>query len=124
MNELTLSTLLAVFEEIFGRNLFWGLVIACVITAILFIYVVVRDKKIEAKRLVRAELWAPIGAALGIAFVFFITNSNFADIGGPIDVIVLILIGVAGAVGMTILAYIVQSLFRTQKPEENRIEPT
>lgn len=117
MNELTLSTLIAVFEEIFGPALFWGLVIACAITALLFIYVIIRDKSIEAKRLVRAELWAPIGAAIGIAFVFFITSSNFADIGGPVDVIVLILIGVAGAVGMTILAYIVQSLFSAQKTQ-------
>ncbi|PWQ94362.1 DUF5368 domain-containing protein [Leucothrix pacifica] len=115
MNELTLSTLLAVFEEMFGRHLFWGLVIACTIIAFLFIYVIIRDNKIEAKRLVRAELWAPVGAAIGIAFVFFITSSNFADIGGPIDVIVLILIAVAGAVGMTILAYIVQSLSSSQK---------
>jgi len=111
MNELTFSTLLAVFEEIFGPSLFWGLVIACAIVGILFIYIVVRDRKIEAKRLVRAELWAPIGAAIGVAFTFFITNSNFADIGGPVDVIVLIMIGVAGAIGMTTLAYIVQSLF-------------
>lgn len=111
MNELTFGTLIAVFEEMFGRGLFWGLVAACIVVAALFIFVVIRDSKIEARRLVRAELWAPVGAALGIWFVFFITNSNFADIGGPIDVIVLILIGVGGAVGMTILAYIAQSLF-------------
>jgi len=114
MNELTFGTLIAVFEEIFGRGLFWGMVVACVLIALLFLYVVIRDSKIEARRLVRAELWAPIGAALSIWFVFFITNSNFADIGGPVDVIVLILIGVGGAVGTTILAYTAQSLFSPQ----------
>lgn len=117
MNELTLETLLAVFEEMFGRGLFWGLVVAFVLVALLFIVVIIRDKQIEAKRLVRAELWAPVGAAIALAFIFWITNSNFADIGGPIDVIMLILIGVGGAVGMTILAYIVQSLTR-KRPRE------
>ncbi|PID46545.1 MAG: hypothetical protein CSB47_03485 [Proteobacteria bacterium] len=111
MNELTFETLLTVFEEMFGPRLFWGLMIACGVIALVFIFIIIRDKKIEARRLVRAELWAPVGAAVSIAFIFIITNSNFADIGGPIDVIMLILIGVGGAVGMTILAYIVQSLF-------------
>ena len=114
MKELTFETLIAVFEEMFGRGLFWAMIVAFVVVAALFIVVVIRDSKIEASRLVRAELWAPVGAVIGISFVFYMTNSGLADIGGPIDAIMLIAIGVAGAVGITILAYIVQS-FRGRK---------
>lgn len=110
MNELTVSTLIAVFEEMFGRPLFWGLVIASIVATLLFIWVLVRDRKIKSKRLVHAELWASVGAIISIALVLFITNSGLADIGGPIDVIVLILIGLAGAIGTTMLAYIGQAL--------------
>lgn len=112
MQELTLETLFAVFEEIFGRNLFWGLVIAAVIIAVLFLGILWRERGLEARRLVRSELWAPVGIIAAIAFVFYMTNSGLSDMGGPIDIIVLILIGIAGAIGLTIVAYVVQSLFK------------
>ena len=41
-----------------------------------------------------------------------VTSSGFGDIGGPIDVIVLLLVAVAGAVGAAILVYTAQSLLR------------
>ncbi|MFZ5751516.1 MAG: DUF5368 domain-containing protein [Pseudomonadota bacterium] len=111
MKDLTLDMLLAVFEEIYGKGLFWGMVAAAVLVTAAFLYVVVRDHRLEARRLVRAELFAPIGALGAIAFVFFMTNSRLSDIGGPVDVIVLIGIAVAGGVGLTVLAYTAQALF-------------
>ncbi|MDO6460449.1 DUF5368 domain-containing protein [Granulosicoccaceae sp. 1_MG-2023] len=122
MKELTFETLLAVFEEMFGAGLFWSLVVACVAIGVLFIYIVVRERGLESRRLVRAELWAPVGAVAAIAFIFFITNSGPSDIGGPVDVIVLLLVGVAGAVGLTILAYLLQSLVgsRRMKPRDGQ----
>jgi heme/copper-type cytochrome/quinol oxidase subunit 2 len=109
MKELTPGTVIAVFEEIFGPFLFWAMVVAAAIVTVLFLYVIIRDHKVESSRLVRAELWAPVGAISAILFVQFMTSSGFSDLGGPIDVIAMIAIGAAGAVGVTVLAYVVQA---------------
>ena len=57
----------------------------------------------------------PFGAIAAVLFVQGITNSHFRDIGGPVDVIVLLGVAVMGAVGAAILVYTAQSLFR-RKP--------
>ena len=111
MKELTFGMLIAVFEEIFGTALFWAMVIAAVLVLAAFVYVLVRERSIESGRFLRAELWGlPIGAVAAIAFVLWVTNSALNDLGGPIDVILMILVGIAGAVMVTILAYVVQGL--------------
>lgn len=110
MNELTLEMLLAVFEEIFGFWLFWGLVTLAVLVAAVFIYALIRDRGLESRKLVRAELTAPIGAIAAILFVQWVTNSRFSDVGGPIDWVVLIVIGVSGAIGLMLLSYVAMAL--------------
>ncbi|AMY69719.1 DUF5368 domain-containing protein [Frigidibacter mobilis] len=110
MKDLTFETLIAVFEEIFGFGLFWAMVAAAALVTVAFVYVLIRDRNLESRRLVRAELLAPVGAIAAIWFVQAMTSSGFRDIGGPIDVIVLIGIGVAGGVGLTILSYVAQAL--------------
>jgi len=110
MKDLTFETLIAVFEEIFGFGLFWAMVVAAALVTVAFVYVLIRDRNLESRRLVRAELLAPVGAIAAIWFVQAMTSSGFRDIGGPIDVIVLIGIGVAGGVGLTIRSYVAQAL--------------
>jgi hypothetical protein len=110
MKELTPSMLIAVFEEIFGPWLFWALVAVAALIGAAFLYVVIRDRTLKSRDFLRAELWAPVGAIAAILFVQFMTNSRFRDVGGPIDVIMLITIGLAGAVGLTIFAYVVLEL--------------
>jgi hypothetical protein len=44
MEQMTLDTLLAVFEEMFGFWLFWGLVALAVLVTLAFLYVLVRDR--------------------------------------------------------------------------------
>jgi len=112
MKDLTLETLIAVFEEMFGPALFWTMVAVALIITLVFIFVLIRDRSIEGRYLARAELSAPIGALAAILFVQHMTNSGFADIGGPIDVIVVLLTGVAGAGGLTFLAYVAQAFMR------------
>ena len=77
-----------------------------------FLWVLLRERGLAARRLVRAELFAPLGAVAAIAFVFWITNSGLGDIGGPVDLVMVIAIAVAGAGGLTLLAYVVQALLR------------
>jgi uncharacterized membrane protein YhaH (DUF805 family) len=112
MKELTLETLLAVFEEMFGRGLFWALVLAAVVVTALYLYVLIRDRAMSMRKFLWAQLSMPVGAVAAVLFVFAITDSAFRDIGGPIDVIVLLGIAALGAVGMAILVYTAQSLFR------------
>lgn len=119
MKELTFETLIAVFEEMFGAWLFWGMVLVAAIITVAFIYVLIRDAGLDSRRLVRAELLAPFGAIAAILFVQWVTNSGFADIGGAIDVIVLILIGLAGAGGTLFLAYVAQAMMGARKPAEH-----
>ncbi|TCP62790.1 hypothetical protein EV663_10150 [Rhodovulum bhavnagarense] len=118
MKELTLETLIAVFQEIFGAALFWTMVVVALMITLAFIFVLIRDRSVEARYLARAELSAPIGAIAAILFVQYMTNSGFSDLGGPIDIIVLMLTGIAGAGGLTFLAYVVQAFMR--QPEKDR----
>ena len=117
MKDVSIGIFIAVFEEIFGAGLFWGMVAAAGLIVTAFLWQIVREHRLESRRFLRAELWAPVGALAAILFVQTVTNSGFTDIGGPIDVIMLILIGSAGAVGLTILAYVVPGFFPNRRKE-------
>ena len=115
MKDLTLETLLAVFEEMFGRGLFWAMVVATLVVTALYLFVLFRDRAMSMRKFLWAQLSMPVGAIAGVLFVFAITDSGLRDIGGPIDVIVLLGIALVGAVGMAILVYTAQSLVRSRK---------
>lgn len=117
MKELTFGTLLAVFEEMFGRGLFWALVAAAVLVTLGYLYVLVRDREVSWRKFLLAQLSMPVGAVAAVAFVMWITNSGIADIGGPIDMIVLLGVAALGAVGIAILVYTAQSLLRRPEPD-------
>jgi len=114
MKELTLETLIAVFEEMFGRGLFWALVAVAVVVTGLYLYVLIRDRALSMRKFLWAQLSMPVGAVAAVLFVQKITSSGFRDIGGPIDVVVLLGIAALGAIGMAILVYTAQSLFRSK----------
>lgn len=115
MKELTFETLIAVFEEMFGRGLFWAMVAAAAVITALYVHVLVRDRAMSMRKFLWAQLSMPLGAVAAVLFVQGITHSGFGDIGGPIDVIVLLAVAVMGAVGMAILVYTAQSLFRGKR---------
>ena len=109
MKDLTFTTLIAVFEEIFGRGLFWTMVGAAALITAAYLYVLIRDRSMSMRKFLLAQLSMPFGAIGAVLFVQLMTHSGFRDIGGPIDVIVLL--GVA-AVGAAVLVYTAQSLLR------------
>lgn len=112
MQELTFPMLLAVFVEMFGGGVFWTLVgLAAAITAAC-LYVLIRDRKMSMRKFLVAQLSMPLGAVAAVVFVLAATRSNPASIGGPIDVIVVLGVALAGAIGTAILVYTVQSLLR------------
>jgi uncharacterized membrane protein YhaH (DUF805 family) len=112
MKDLTLQTLLAVFEEMFGATLFWAMVAAAVLVTLAYAYVLIRDRAVSWRKFLLAQLSMPVGAVGAVAFVLAITNSRLADMGGPIDWIMLLGIAAVGAVGFAILVYVAQSLVR------------
>jgi len=111
MQDLTVTTLIAVFEEIFGRTLFWAMVTAAALVTVAYVYVLIRDRSVSWRKFLWAQLSMPIGAIAAVVFVQGMTRSGFSDIGGPIDVVVLLGVAAGGAVGMAICIYTVQSLF-------------
>ncbi len=117
MEEFSFMTILAVFEEMFGRGLFWTMVAVAAVITLAYIYVLIRDRSMSMRKFLLAQFSMPFGGAAAVWFVMIMTNSGFADIGGPIDWIVLLGVFVAGAVGFAILVYVIQSLMRG-KPAE------
>jgi len=115
MEQLTFETMIAVFEEIFGGLLFWAMVAVAVIVTLAYFYVLIRDRSMSMRKFLLAQLSMPFGAVAAVAFVMVITDSQLRDIGGPIDLIVLLGIAVVGAVGTAILVYTAQSLFRSAR---------
>ncbi len=119
MKDLTFETLIAVFEEMFGRGLFWTMVVAAVVITLAYIYVLIRDRAVSWRKFLWAQLSMPLGAIAAVLFVQKVTRSGFADIGGPIDVIVLLGVAVAGAVGLAVLVYTAESLIWPKSETED-----
>ncbi len=117
MQELDPLVFVVVFVEMLGPTLFWLLVAGIVATTMAFVWVLVRDRGLQARRLVRAELIGAAGGVAAISFMQTVTNSGFRDIGGPIDWVLVAVIFVVGAVGTTLLAYTVWSLVGGRQPE-------
>lgn len=115
MQELTIGTLIAVFEEIFGRGLFWVMVAAAVLVTAGYFYVLIRDRAVSWKKFLYAQLAMPVGAVLAVWFVMVMTNSGLSDLGGPVDLMVFAGIAIMGAIGMAILVYTLESLLGTRR---------
>jgi len=112
MKDLTFGMMIAVFEEMFGRGLFWAMVAAAAVVTALYLYVLIRDRHVSWRKFLWAQLSMPVGAVGAVAFLMAVTDSHLRDIGGPVDVIVLLGVAAVGAVGLAVLVYTVQSLIR------------
>ncbi len=117
MEEFSVGTFIAVFEEMFGTWLFWLMVLVAAAITVAYLYVLIRDHGMGMRRFLLAQLSMPVGAVAAVAFVMWITNSGMSDIGGPIDWIVLLGVAVLGAGGFSILVYVLQSLIRGRQQE-------
>ncbi|MCG7493013.1 DUF5368 domain-containing protein [Thalassobius sp. Cn5-15] len=112
MKDLTLTTLIAVFEEIFGTALFWAMVAAAALVTLAYVVVLIRDRHVSWRKFLYAQLSMPVGAVVAVWFVMSMTNSSLASLGGPLDVIILLAIALAGAIGAAVLVYTAQSLMQ------------
>lgn len=110
MQELEIGVFVSVFVEMLGPVLFWLLVLAILVVTAAFVWVLIRDRGLDSRRLVRAQVVGLVGGLAAILFMQWITNSGFRDIGGPVDLLLVALIFVLGAIGAAILAYTVQAV--------------
>ena len=122
MEELRFETLIAVFEEMFGPVLFWVMVGVAVLVTLAYLYVLVRDRRVSWKKFLLAQLSMPVGAVAAVALVLTVTHSQLTDMGGPIDIIVLLGIAAMGAVGMAILVYVLESLIGTRRTSSDDLD--
>jgi hypothetical protein len=111
MKDLDIWVFVSVFQEMLGSAL-WLLVALAILVLAAFVAVVLRDRGLSSRRLVRAQAAGVIGGIVAILVMQAITHSRFADIGGPIDVMLIALIWLGGAVGTTLLTYVAQSTSR------------
>ena len=119
MEEFSVGTFIAVFEEMFGAWLFWLMVAVAAVISLAYIYVLIRDHGMGMRRFLLAQLSMPVGAVAAVAFVLWVTKSSLADIGGPIDWIVLLGVAVLGAGGFSILVYVIQSFLSPPRKQES-----
>lgn len=95
---------LAVFQEMLGP-LLWVLVLLAVFGVGAFVALVVKERGIVSRRLVRAELVGLVGGALSLVLMAKVSSSGFTDAGGPVDWFLIALVFGVGLAGTTILVY-------------------
>ncbi|MCU0889332.1 MAG: DUF5368 domain-containing protein [Rubritepida sp.] len=110
MKQLDLATLVAVFQEMLGWTL-WAIVALAVLATLAFVYVLVRDRGVVARRLVWAEAFGVLGGAAAVMLMFAVTNSGLRDLGGPVDWLLVVGIFAAGLIGSAIGLYALFGLF-------------
>lgn len=110
MKELDLATLVAVFQEMLGGAL-WALIALAALATLVFLYVLVRDRGVVARRLVWAEAFGVLGGVASVMLMFAVTNSGLGDLGGPVDWLLVVGIFATGLVGTVIGLYALFGLF-------------
>ena len=104
MKELDPMVFVAVFQEMLGWWL-WAILALAMFGLTLFAWAVLRDRGIASRELVRAQLVGVAGGFAALFFMWWITSSSLGDVGGPIDVVLVLAIWTTGFLGLAILSY-------------------
>jgi hypothetical protein len=104
MKELDPLVFLAVFQEMLGP-LLWLMLLVIIAGTAAFIALLVKEKSINSKRLVRAELAGLLGGVLALVLMAKVSSSGFTDAGGPADWFLITLVFGLGLVGTAVLVY-------------------
>ncbi|MFN3449107.1 MAG: DUF5368 domain-containing protein [Roseococcus sp.] len=119
MKDLDIATLLAVFQEMLGWTL-WPLILLAAAATLAFVFVLLRDRGVVARRLVWAEAVGLAGGVAAVLVMQAVTHSRFADLGGPVDWLLVVGIFAAGLIGSAVGAYAVMGLFSRAPQREAR----
>ncbi len=106
MKTMDPMVLLAIFQEMLGP-LLWVLLAIGLLAPLAFILLLVRDRRLVTRRLVASQALGLLGGAGALILMAVVSSSGFADAGGPIDWLLILLIFLAGAVYTTLIAYTV-----------------
>lgn len=104
MKELDPRVMLAIMQEMLGP-LLWLLVGVAIVGLVAFIALLLRERRLDARRVVVSQLVGLFGGALALVLMARVSSSGFTDAGGPIDWILIALVFGAGLLGTAILAY-------------------
>lgn len=110
MQDFNIWMFIAVFQEMLGWAI-WPLAALCVLATLALAMVLLRDRRLVARRLLWAELLGVLGGLVAVAAMFAITSSWPGDMGGPIDWLLAIGIFIAGGLGTAIGSYAAAGLF-------------
>jgi|LNFM01.1.fsa_nt_gb hypothetical protein len=110
MKDLTFETLSSVFIEMFGPWLLGALVLIAIALTVAFLVTLVRERGLASRRLLIAQALGIAGGFASVIFVQAITRSSLGDLGGPVDVIVILGIWFAGAIGTAVGVYAITGL--------------
>lgn len=111
MQDAQFQTLWAIFQSMLGVFL-WPLIIAIILLTIFFWGLLLRDKRIVAKRFIHAQLFGLFGGIVGLWVMTLLSESRFTDAGGPLDWLLVVAIYVFAAIGSAILYYTVSGWLR------------
>ncbi len=114
MKDLDILVFVAVFQEMLGALLWAGLAAVAVIL-IGFAWMLLRERGLRMARLAWAELAGLVGGVAAILVMQRVTHSSFADIGGPIDWVLVAVIWLAGFVLATLAGYLVLGLLAARR---------
>lgn len=106
MKDLNPQVLLAVFHEMLGP-LLWVLLLGAIVVAAALVVLLARERRIESRRLVRAQAVGLLGGVAALALMVRVSSSGFMDAGGPIDWLLIAGVFVVGLLGVTLLSYTV-----------------
>jgi len=110
MKDLNPIVFWAVFQEMLGPWL-WVVIAASVVATIAFVWVVIREGRLSSRRLVWSEVAGLAGGVAALLIMMAVTNSRFADLGGPIDWLLAVSIFALGFVGSIVGVYAFLSVF-------------
>lgn len=114
MKELDPMVFLAVFQEMLGPML-WVMLLGAFVAVVAFVALVVREKGIVSRRLVRAELLGLVGGVVALVIMAQVSSSGFTDAGGPADWFLIALVYGVGAVTTAVLTYAVMGWMRPRQ---------
>lgn len=107
MKELDPLIFWYVFQEMLGTPLLWLLIVLIVGGTAAFVLLLLKERTIVARRLVRAQAVGLLGGVLALVLMAKVSSSGFTDAGGPADWFLIALVFGLGAVGTTVLGYTV-----------------
>lgn len=117
MKEFDLLMFLAVFQAMLGIWL-WIMLLLGLVGTVAFVLLLVRERGVVSRRLLRAELVGLLGGGLALVIMANVSSSGFTDAAGPADWVLIALVYGAGLVITTVLVYTIAGWIWPQRPAQ------